>query len=36
LTETGRRVLALYRQMERESLAATKDAFRELRALLAC
>jgi molybdate transport system regulatory protein len=35
LTETGRRALALYRRMERESLAATKAAFRKLRALLA-
>jgi len=35
LTETGHRVLALYRRMERESLAATEAAFRELRTLLA-
>ncbi len=35
LTETGRLVLALYRGMERVSLAASAPAFRRLRRLLA-
>jgi molybdate transport system regulatory protein len=35
LTATGRRVLALYRRMESESLAATAAAFRELRSFIA-
>jgi molybdate transport system regulatory protein len=35
LTKTGRTVLALYRQMERRSLAASVPAFRRLCRLLA-
>jgi molybdate transport system regulatory protein len=35
LTKTGRTVLALYRLMERRSLAASGPAFRRLRRLLA-
>ena len=35
LTKTGRAVLALYREMERRSLAAGAPGFRRLRRLLA-
>ncbi|HXU44060.1 MAG TPA: LysR family transcriptional regulator [Thermoanaerobaculia bacterium] len=35
LTETGRRVLALYREMEAACLRATEPAWRELEPLLA-
>jgi len=34
LTKTGERVLALYREMERASLAATTASWKKLRALL--
>jgi len=35
LTETGRRVLALYRKMERDSLRACERSWAQLRRLLA-
>lgn len=35
LTETGRRVLALYRQMEQEALASVQSGWRELQTFLA-